>query len=65
MNNPNQEKIDSLKKELSELRQSNSESWNMYGSELCVGEMISKEKMLEDEIKFLEKNDETFGGFRN
>lgn len=56
MNNPNQEKIDSLKKELSELRQSNSESWNMYGSELCAGDMISKEKKIEDQIKKLEES---------
>lgn len=56
MNNPNQEKIDRLKIELSELRESNLESWKTYGSELCAGDMISKEKKLEDEIKNLEKN---------
>lgn len=55
MNNPNQEKIDRLKNELSELRQSNLDSWNTYGSELCAGDMISKEQKLEDQIKKLEE----------
>lgn len=56
MNNSNQEKIDTLKKELSDLRQSNMDSWNTYGSELCAEDMISKEKKLEDQIKKLEES---------
>lgn len=56
MNNPNQEKIDKLKKELSELREDNLDMWNTYGSELCAGNMFANEKKLEDQIKKLEEN---------
>jgi len=30
--------------------------WNMYGNELCVGDMIRKENNLIKEIKKLENN---------
>lgn len=48
------ERINILKKELSELRQSNKDNWMTYGSELCAGDMISKESKLEEQIRDLE-----------
>lgn len=51
------ERINNLKKELSELRQSNKDNWMTYGSELCAGDMISKENKLEEEIRLLENGE--------
>jgi len=42
--------IEELEKELQELKESNKASWDMYGSELCAGDMIGKERALEKEI---------------
>ena len=42
-----------LKKELEDLRKSNQDSWNTYGSELSAGDMSNREKILEDKIKEL------------
>lgn len=42
-----------LEKELEDLRESNRGAWEMYGSELCAGDMIGQEKYLEDQIKKL------------
>ena len=46
--------IEVLKKELYDLRKSNNAQWYAYGSELSTGQMISKEKELEDRIIELE-----------
>ena len=43
--------IEELEKELQELKESNKASWDMYGSELCAGDMIGQEKALEKEIQ--------------
>jgi len=51
-------KLEQLKQELRELKESNKSIWEMYGSELCAGDMISKEQKLEEQIKKLE-NDRT------
>lgn len=42
--------IEELEKELEELKSSNKASWEMYGSELCVGDMVGKEQALKDKI---------------
>lgn len=42
--------IEELEKELEELKASNMASWEMYGSELCAGDMSGKERALEDKI---------------
>ena len=46
--------IDVLKRKLFELRKENNAQWYAYGSELSTGEMVSKEKELEDKIIELE-----------
>ena len=42
--------IKELEKELEELKESNKSAWDTYGSELCAGDMIGREKALEKEI---------------
>jgi len=42
-----------LERELEELRRSNESAWDTYGSELCAGDMIAKEKRLEEQIRQL------------
>ena len=42
--------IEELEKELEELKASNMASWEIYGSELCAGDMSGKERALEKEI---------------
>lgn len=43
--------IEELEKELEELKASNMASWDMYGSELCAGDMIGRETALQKEIQ--------------
>jgi len=45
--------IEELEKELEELKASNKASWDMYGSELCAGDMIGKETAIQKEIEKL------------
>ena len=45
--------IEELEKELEELEESNRASWEMYGSELCAGDMSAKEQALRDKISEL------------
>lgn len=50
---------DELKKLKEELAQMQEDHWSMWvenGSELCVGEMVKKEKILKDKIKNMETN---------
>lgn len=42
--------IEELEKELQELEESNKAAWDIYGSELCAGDMSAKEKAIRDEI---------------
>jgi hypothetical protein len=49
-----EKEIEILKDELSKLRHENFSAWNEYGSELCAGEMIRKEREIEERIKELE-----------
>jgi hypothetical protein len=39
-----------LEQELQDLKASNKAAWDMYGSELCTGDMIARENALEQEI---------------
>ena len=51
-------RIEELEKELEELKASNKASWDMYGSELCAGDMLGKEAAIQkeiDKLKVLEK----------
>ena len=45
--------IEELEKELEELKASNKASWDMYGSELCAGDMLGKEAAIQKEIQRL------------
>lgn len=54
---------ENYEKELAEVRQSNKAAWEMYGSELCVGDMIAKEQKLENLITEL-KNMPHVNGIR-
>lgn len=49
----NATKINDLLDDLKRERASNKAAWDMYGSELCAGDMIAIEKSIEDEIKKL------------
>ena len=42
--------IEELEKELADLEESNMASWNIYGSELCAGDMSGKENAIRDKI---------------
>jgi hypothetical protein len=42
--------IEELEKDLENMRRENLAAWNIWGSELCAGEMIKKEKEIQDEI---------------
>lgn len=44
-----------LEDELKKLREFHLSLWETYGSELCVGDMVGKEKKLQDLIKQEEK----------
>ena len=47
--------IEELEKELEELKASNKAAWDMYGSELCAGDMLGKEAAIQKEIKRLKE----------
>jgi hypothetical protein len=53
------ETIEELESELESLKESHRSLWDMYGSELCAGDMIGQETFLEEKIKKLkeEEND--------
>lgn len=50
-----QKKIEELRKEYREEVSFNKSAWEQYGSELCVGEMVSKEEGILKEIRHLEE----------
>lgn len=43
--------VEELEQDLVNMQIYHMNLWNEYGSELCAGEMIKKEKELEDEIE--------------
>ena len=45
--------LEELEKKLEELKKSNRASWDMYGSELCAGDMIGQEEHLQEQINSL------------
>lgn len=47
--------IDEASNELVEMKKSNADAWNMYGSELCAGDMLEKERKIENKINQLKK----------
>jgi len=49
----NADQINTLVKELIKEKESNKASWDMYGSELCAGDMIGKENAISDKIEEL------------
>ena len=56
---------DELEKKLRGERDFNMSAWNMYGSELCAGDMERKEKDLEEEIKEIENRISLLRSFSN
>ena len=52
--------IKELEVDLENLKESNRSLWDMYGSELCSGDMSGQERFLEERIRKLkeEENDE-------
>ncbi|KKM06799.1 hypothetical protein LCGC14_1740360 [marine sediment metagenome] len=42
--------LNKVREELKELRKNNRDAWNVYGSELCAGDMIGQERLLEEQI---------------
>lgn len=48
--NKKEKTLEELEKELSDLKSSNSSAWDIYGSELCAGDMIAQEQKIEKEI---------------
>lgn len=50
--------IAELEKELLELKGYHMDIWNIYGSELCAGDMIKQEENLEREIAKLKQREE-------
>ena len=49
----NASRINNLIQDLKREKASNKASWDMYGSELCAGEMINNEQAIQDKIKEL------------
>ena len=47
--------IETLEKELTELKEYHESAWETYGSELCAGGMISKERALQEQIDKLKE----------
>lgn len=47
--------IEELTKQLDDLKKSNIEAWNTYGSELCAEDMLNNERKLEEKINMLKK----------
>ena len=48
-------RLEILEKELEDLRSSHRSLWDMYGSELCAGDMSGQERALEEKIKKLKE----------
>ena len=50
------EELHKLVEELIKLKEYHSSAWNIYGSELCTGDMIRQEEELEKKIKKLKED---------
>lgn len=48
-------RLELLEKALSDMKDSHRAGWEMYGSELCAGDMIRKEEELEKKIAKLKE----------
>lgn len=53
--NPKQLEIEKLEKELVNRKNINRDLWNSYGSELCAGDLLRKEKIIQDKIDELKE----------
>ena len=51
-------KLEKKKEELKKMKEYHKSIWEDYGSELCAGSMIKKERKLQEEIDLLEDNGE-------
>lgn len=54
-------RLEILERSLAKVKEKNRSLWDTYGSELCAGEMIEEERVIEEKIKHLKKetqNDE-------
>jgi len=51
------DKLEELKQELKELEESNKAAWDMWGSELCAGDMERQERILKEQINKLEREE--------
>jgi len=51
-------RLEILEKALAGLKETHRSAWDIYGSELCAGEMIAQEEKLEKKIKALKKLEE-------
>jgi hypothetical protein len=54
----NKKTVKELEKELADLRDYNRSAWDVYGSELCAGDMIAQEERLEKQIAKQKEEDE-------
>ena len=50
------DEIVKLEKQLDKLKRHNRDSWEIYGSELCAGDMFKKEEELQEKINKLKNN---------
>ena len=50
-------RVEVLEAALEKVRESNRSLWDMYGSELCAGDMIGEERALEEQIKKLKEEE--------
>lgn len=48
-------KLEILEKALEDMKATHRSLWDIYGSELCSGEMSGKERALEEKIRFLKE----------
>jgi len=55
----NKKTIEQFEKELEDLKASHRSQWDIYGSELCAGDMIRQEEKIEKEIAKLKEIQET------
>lgn len=52
-------RLEILEKALADMKASNRAAWDIYGSELCAGEMIKEEEKLQKKIDVLKKEEQT------
>ena len=52
-----EKKLEILEKALEDMRSTHRSSWDIYGSELCAGDMIRQEEELEKKIQKLKESE--------